>query len=468
MRSKVGMWLAVVILTSLAFRATAAFFYVGFLTGDDVEILQEAAMSALGLDYAPWNLRNLLLPHLFIAPLFSLASVAEVVDGTSLARIGTLPFLIAATLNSLLVFWIGRRLLNERVGLAAAGVHSLHWLTLSFGSTVYPRTMTSLAILGATALLLGEKRGTCRGLVAGLLCSLAFAFRYSEVIFVLPLLGALWLLPLESVHRWRRAIALCLGFICGAFVFVGLGELWTSGGFATNFTEFFRYTLIERQASSAVAHQPVDWYLRRLPFWFFPTLLPFAFAGQRSRTAGALWLFIGIPLLILTLIHHKDLRYLQGIVPFLALVIGIGIDRFWARGWRVATICLLILSLAFSTRTALRHLERKSLAAVQAAQYLARQPDVHLVALSQSWAYGHRLILGNEVEILNLDTPPSPEEIEAAIAARVDTIGLYSEDLERHPELMNPLQAHEFIVEHEFSRGESKEVRLFSPAHPQR
>src|SRR6202047_388997 len=46
---------------------------VGFLTGDDVEVLEAAFASATGLDYHAWEIRNLLFPRLLVSPLLSLA-----------------------------------------------------------------------------------------------------------------------------------------------------------------------------------------------------------------------------------------------------------------------------------------------------------------------------------------------------------------------------------------------------------
>lgn len=419
-------------------------------------------MSALGLDYSPWNLRNLLLPRIVVDPFLRFGELFGLTDGTSVARLGTIPFLLAATLNSWLVFLIGRRLFDEQIGLAAAAVHGLHWLTLVFGSTVYPRTMTTLAVLIACYVLwqTDEAGGNLRrGILAGLCCALAFSFRYSEGIFALPLILGLWALPLRPSSRWIRALSLVGGFCVGALFLVGLGELWTSGGFGTNFAEFFRYTLIEREASSEVAVQPVTWYLRRLPYWLLPTLLPFLFAA-REKPALAIWLCLLVPLLILTAIHHKDLRYLQGIVPFLAILIGVGATKFWRSGWKKTTVALVVLALAFSVRTGFRHLERKSLAAVEAAEYLSKQSELRSVALSQAWAYGHMLYFGNDVGLVDLGVPPSQEELAVALP-KVDRVALYADDLNKAPRLRETLDQANFILDRKFEEKRSKEVLVF-------
>src|SRR5664279_4259350 len=42
--------------------------YFGFMTGDDVEVLSEAFRRARGLDFHPWDIRNLFVPDVVVAP----------------------------------------------------------------------------------------------------------------------------------------------------------------------------------------------------------------------------------------------------------------------------------------------------------------------------------------------------------------------------------------------------------------
>ena len=130
--------------------------YFGFYTGDDVEMLDAAFRTATGLEVASWDIRNLLLPNALMAPLVWAAARLGVTATSSLIVVATLPFLLAATVNILLVFAVARRLAeDERVGALAAVLYGLHWLPLGFGSTPYPRTLAVTCILAAT-LLLGE------------------------------------------------------------------------------------------------------------------------------------------------------------------------------------------------------------------------------------------------------------------------------------------------------------------------
>ena len=121
---------------------------------------------------------------------------------------------------------------------------------------------------------------------------------------------------------------------------------------------------------------------------------------------------------------------------------------------------LLVLSLAGNAVGA-RIVARKSAAAVAAAQAMAADDTVRSVALSQAWAYGGRLYLGNGVTVHDLGVPPTPEEL-AAVADQVDRVGVYASDVRNRPELRDALRAAGLTVEQRVARGQSRSVLVFS------
>src|SRR5688572_7097152 len=68
--------LAALLVVSFASKLVFAFRFDGYLTGDDLEVVQSALRSATGYDYAPWSLRSLFHPIVLVAPLLRVASVA--------------------------------------------------------------------------------------------------------------------------------------------------------------------------------------------------------------------------------------------------------------------------------------------------------------------------------------------------------------------------------------------------------
>ena len=65
--------LTAIIAAVVAVQLGLAWRYYGFLTGDDVEVLSEAFRRARGLAYGPWDIRNLFVPDVVVAPVVWLA-----------------------------------------------------------------------------------------------------------------------------------------------------------------------------------------------------------------------------------------------------------------------------------------------------------------------------------------------------------------------------------------------------------
>ncbi|MDP9120849.1 MAG: hypothetical protein M3O15_05675, partial [Acidobacteriota bacterium] len=169
---------ALVLLAATAVRLLVAS-WVGFLTGDDVEVLESAFVPATGLDYQPWEIRNLLFPRLLVAPVLSLASLLGVHDPFALVKVAALPFVALTALNGWLVYRLAARFADRWTAALAAAVFSLHWLPLAYGGTVYPRTASTTSVLLAALLAAGRGRDLARAAGAGALIALGFADRYS-------------------------------------------------------------------------------------------------------------------------------------------------------------------------------------------------------------------------------------------------------------------------------------------------
>lgn len=453
------LWGAVAVAT--AARVWLAWHFFGFLGGDDVEIVQEAFRVATGLDYTPWNVRNLLLPDVLVAPVVRLGVLIGVRDPGHLAFVAALPFVVLASVNIVLVYRVARAWLGEVAAARAAAVlYASHWLPLAYGSTVYPRTVTTTCVLLAALALSGPGRDAARGLGAGAALALAFAGRYSEGMYLVPLLLLSTLAAPGRAAALRRALGVLVGSAAGAALTVGLYDLISWGSPFSSLVVLFRFAVVERASSAAVAAQPPLFYLQRALFWLTPALIPalaFAWGDRRVRWA---WPFLVVPVAVLSLIGHKELRYLQGAIPFLALLGGAGFVALARRWGRISAAVLLLLAIgaqAYGTNV----LTRKSMAAVAAARQMAADPSVRVVALSQSWAYCGRLYLGNRVEVRDLPVPPNAAAV-AAAAAGADRVGLYLKDVEADPALRIALAERGFGERARYAWGASKVVVVFA------
>jgi hypothetical protein len=462
LESRAPFVLGAVVLAATVVRLGFGFVWFGFHTGDDVEILQAGFERALGWPYQAWDIRNLLVPDLLVAPVLAFAAGLGVRSTQTLAWLATFPFVLLASVNIWLVYRLVRQwLANEMPALLAAGLYAFHWLPLGYGSTVYPRTSSTTCVLLA-ALLLGKGRTAAwRAALAGGLIALAWAIRYSEIIFLLPLLASLWLREERTADRVRSSALLLLGFAAGSLLTVGLEDWLTWGRPFASLAAFARYTLVERRASALEPSQPWYWYLYRLPKWLPLPLLPFLWRARKVPGSLTPALYVLLPLLALSAIHHKQLRYLQGIIPFLLILAAAGAWSYWVIGTvgRRRLVAVLVVLSLLAGLTGLTFLRKKSMAAVVAAQDLAATSQQHAICLSQAWAYGGSLYLRNAV-LRDLPYPLSGEMI-LREATHCPVVALYQEDVQRDPGLPAALDQLGYMPSDTYRWGQSKPVLVF-------
>jgi hypothetical protein len=439
--------------------------FFGYHTGDDVEILQQGFMRALGTDYVPWEIRNLFISDLLVAPVVSLVSVLGADSTRTLCWLATLGFVILGSLNITLVFLLARRWLDsEWAASLAAALYAFHWLPLGYGSTVYPRTASTTCVLVAIVLLDRIRPAALGAASAGAMIGVAFAVRYSEAIFLFPIVAMLVTAQGTVARKARLTLALGAGFSAAAAVTVGLWDLMTWGRGFSSLMEFADYTLVEKQSSAMVRDEPWYWYLWRLPKWLPLTVIPFFFGPGAARRLRGPLLFSVLPVLALSFIHYKNMRYLQGVVPFLAIGVAGGACAWWLAGRRRAVVVLLVLSVFFGVSVP-TFVAKKSMAAVLAAESMAADPGVSVVALSQTWAYGEDLFLGDDTEVRELGPYPDTAEFQRMVPGS-DRVALYRDRLEELPRLEHWLRERGFERIAVFEWGWSRPVVVFSRTLP--
>src|SRR5262249_52394318 len=150
-------------------------------------------------------------------------------------------------------------------------------------------------------------------------------------------------------------------------------------------------TLVENDFASRVKYQSPLWYLLNVVRWCSPALWPLLWFARRQMR----WSFIAVPLVALSIVRHKELRYLQVMIPFLAIAAGIGFTSLHSRSRRWA-VSLLVISLIWNLH-GLRYFARKSMPSVDAARAVAADPSVKSVTASQVWACGGDLYFGKRI-----------------------------------------------------------------------
>ncbi|HEX9458154.1 MAG TPA: hypothetical protein VGA84_03365 [Thermoanaerobaculia bacterium] len=457
--------LAILIAAVAAAQLWLAWRYFGFLTGDDVEVLSEAFRRARGLVYVPWDVRNLFVPDVVVAPVVWLARGAST---RMTIFLSSLPFIALSGLTIWLVYRLALRWCNEQAALVAVLLFATHWIPLGFGSTVYPRTVAAACVVAAA--LIVERWP----FVAGALVGVAFADRFSEVVFLAPLVLALQhrqecLCHIDPRYEaqtgptsrnnvaqtllsvpagtWRNVAKLLLGAAVSILLTVGLYDWLTWGTPFSSIIKFAHLTLVAPDFASRVKYQAPWWYVANLVRWCSPTVLPLLWFGRRSK---AIW-FVVIPLVAFSAIKHKELRYLQVMIPFLCIAAAIGFASMRNRRIAVALVAVSMLWDLYG----LRYFARKSQPAVMAAQWMASNRSIHSVAASQLWAFGDKLYLGDRMAMSDVGTPP--EHLEEV---RADAVALYETDLDV-PSRLSALRANGYQPVRTFSDGSARAVVVF-------
>ncbi|HYS55454.1 MAG TPA: hypothetical protein VER58_16980 [Thermoanaerobaculia bacterium] len=420
-------WLLWIVGAVAAIQVFLAIRFYGFLTGDDVEVLSEAMRRARGLDFQPWEVRNLFIPDFLVAPFVFMGGL----------RAAAIPFIALSAVTIWLVYRLALQWSADgRAAIAAALLFAFHWIPLAFGSTVYPRNVAMVCIVAAA--LIVDRFPFAAGALAGL----AFTDRFSEIVFLIPLL------LLGTRHAALRVVG---GFLASIAITLGIYDWITWGSPFSSVIKFARLTVVEPDFASRVKYQSPFWYLYNLVRWCAPTLLPLLWFARRS----ARWSFILIPLLALSAVRHKEMRYLEVMIPFLAIAAGMGFAVLYQQKRALAT-ALLAVSVIWNLH-GLRFFAHKSMPAVDAAQAILANPKIKVVVVSQLWAYGDRLYFDKKLAARDVGTPP--RDLDRALAG-ADAASLYESDLD-HPELVAALQRHHLVAWRTFRDGPARAVVVF-------
>src|SRR6266851_3930808 len=227
---------ALLIIVAAAIAQVAlAIRYFGFFIGDDVEMLAEAFRVARGIPYGAWDIRCLFVPHVLVAPAIWLAAAVGIRDNALLVGAATVPFIVVSAATNGLVYRLAWRWTNDSVAATVAlALYAFHWIPLGFGSMVFPRVVSTFCIVAAALLLSISNREVVSHIAAGVLLAIAFADRFSEILYVVPL-GMIA----------RRRVVFFSSVLVSIVVIVG-GYDWLTWGIPFgSLIKFARVTLVE-------------------------------------------------------------------------------------------------------------------------------------------------------------------------------------------------------------------------------
>jgi len=369
-------------------RVLVAWTSPGFFSGDDVEIHEMTLGVLLHKDWPIWDLRCAFFPMLFVYPAQRIAHAMGATSPEALVLAGRAAVAFFSTASIPLTWWAARRLApaDSRLAVVAVLLLAVNRLQMSFGSSELPRPVSTVFVLAAFLCLI--RGGVARSALAGALLGIAAAFRFSEVVF----------LPAALITVGRRNVTggLLLIVVSGltAAATIGLADAIFWGQPFHSLFAAIDYTLVRGQSSRG--YEPFWEYLRSVQSWSTWMVVALAVAGSSRRAPDSWWLWT--PIALLSLLPHKESRYLLPTIPFLCIAASRGFLRAadWVHGasaiagWRrwgrdlfAPMLALAVLHDAGGWRLS------RSNEAVRLAEYLRGTGHVGLAAQDE-WRLGGR------------------------------------------------------------------------------
>jgi hypothetical protein len=406
---RAAVWVLVIAASSLAIKLYNADAHFGFWTGDDVEIQEMTISKLFAAAWPVWNLRCAFYPMIFIYPAQAFLKWAGAGEVQTLVFGSRVVVALWSTLDVWLTYRVGARVFRSvPIGLLAAIILAFSKLHVMAGSSELPRVVSTAFVLLAFGWLNGEPDDLRGLLLAGVALGIASAMRFSEEIFLIPAM-----FQLVRQARWRDVLLLPGMVAVAALVAIGVSDWAYWGHPFFSLRNIVDFTLVQRQSSRGF--QPVYEYLVHVGAWSNVLTVALAlFAIRLGRWTIAWWTWL--PVLVLSLLPHKEPRYLIPILPFLSLSAAVGLwhvmaalrgaderrdaDRSNVARWSAALFLALVAAFVWES-AGFRFV--RSEAAVRLAQYLGRRADVEGLAVEQLWRMGGRLYFPPRITLLELD-----------------------------------------------------------------
>jgi hypothetical protein len=268
-----------------------------------------------------------------------------------------LGLLLVNSATSALIFFIGKRLLNSAVGIAAAASYALLSLSPSvLGLAAHATHFVMLPVLGGAFLLLNQQNpsGVRRQFVSGLLMGLGLLMKQPALFFIFFGASYLFLADIRAGLVLRKTIFRNLVFIAGAVIplVTTFLALCYAGVFARFWFWTIHYaheygTLISMSdARQILIHSVRDAIGPNWPFWTLAGvgLLTCLLSRSARRSAGFLFGLLISSILALCPGFYFRPHYFILLLPAVALFTGVAINNI-ARLWCRHTVAVRLLPL---------------------------------------------------------------------------------------------------------------------------
>jgi len=227
--------------------------------------------------------------------------------------------------------------------------------------------------------------------------------RFSEVVFLLPAL-----IQLAVDKQVRRLLIFGITFAVVAGGIQVVADLLYWGAPFHSAIEAYNYTLVAKLSSRG--YEPFWYYLKHISDWSNLILVGLALWGTRQVTwRESIWAWV--PLVLLSLLPHKEPRYLIPVLPFVTMLAAFGcLDIFDRVAQRPPSpqrrlpffVCWALMASLLLQLGAARF--RRSESDVRLASGMVSSvTPTESFAVEQAWRLGNKIYLGGNRRIVNLD-----------------------------------------------------------------
>jgi hypothetical protein len=517
----------IIIGASILIKILNAYFYFGFFSGDDVEVQEMSLTHLFQWSWRASELRSPFYPMVFIYPVQAALFALGVQEPFWLIFSGRLVVIVFSGANLWLVYKIAARLFQSRaIGLLSLLFLSLSKLHTTFASSELPRTVASFFILLCFWFLLSQRRQNVFVCLAGISLGVAAAIRFSEILYLVPaflylILEKRWKQAGLMVFVFGAVFLFIIGL--GDWLYWGiplfslknivdftLVNKLSSRGYEPIYYYALSIGLWSDFFTIGLAMLSLKWNPWRLYVWVFSPVIILSFLPHKEprylvpaipfiaiMAALTFWklleqtqvghfkrklpvkispvtLFLGLVLAEMIILSHKDDRYMLLALPTAILL---ALSFFWfhrrpepeRQNWnpelsapRLAVLTMIIFfGLAIFEIDGFRF--RRSESGVEMARFLARQSDVHGVAIEEDWRAGGRLYLGKISKLVNIDGARVGDKaywLKDVLKSDIDAVGLKAEHAKSY-HLDSFLKSCGFEEVRFFSKTRRDRFRLF-------
>jgi len=291
----------------------------GFLINESSENLSIAYGIVHGFRYG-WEGRSWFYPMILSLPIYALKLMRVTSINKIILIMRIFPIFFSIT-SIYLIYLIGKKIENEFLGLVTALFLSVNWLFTRWSVSFVGGIPATTLILISFYLFLKNKTNKSLFL-SGLFLGFGFMCRYQSIIFLVPLV--FWLVYNNKIKGLYPILA---GFSLTVLL-QGMMDFFVYRSspipFLHSIIAFIEYVFIDNLSAVYHGTRPIGWYLSTMVDWFSVELVVLflfgLFFNTRRKKFFLILLTTIITFLIMSIVSHKELRYLLSILPFFCLL----------------------------------------------------------------------------------------------------------------------------------------------------